>query len=294
MNTLARDPPPTRHAVEDTLPLLTRPGGPQKPAAMAPERDAHVPPATRPPIFRPLMMSTLLGLPSAEQRRQALHKALRAIGFDALNIMLAESMDSVLVPVSTLGALPDTSWCDLYLRSKHYEVDPRLHDVSGSGLPCLWDIDSLRADTLQGLPCERAERFLRDLCSTGTRSGLLFALRGGSGSGRSLVGLRSRHEGLDWMTDALVGQALMLAVFAVEHCADIAPDSSEEPDAGALSELQHGILHCLRLGMGDKVIADRLGLTTYNVDYHLRKLRQRFGVRNRVQLVQAAQCAMLM
>jgi DNA-binding CsgD family transcriptional regulator len=40
--------------------------------------------------------------------------------------------------------------------------------------------------------------------------------------------------------------------------------------------------------MPDKLIASQLNLTLHNVDYHLRRLRKRFGVHNRVQLTQAA------
>jgi DNA-binding CsgD family transcriptional regulator len=41
-------------------------------------------------------------------------------------------------------------------------------------------------------------------------------------------------------------------------------------------------------GMGDKEISAALQMSQHNVDYHLRQLRKRFGVRNRMQLVQAA------
>jgi DNA-binding CsgD family transcriptional regulator len=90
------------------------------------------------------------------------------------------------------------------------------------------------------------------------------------------------------MTDDVIGHALMLVLFAQEHWPEIAQAGDGPSSKPALSDVEQGILHCVRQGLIDKVIADRLGLTTHNVDYHLRKLRQRFGVRNRVQLVQAA------
>lgn len=285
MNTLTTGAAPPRNLEDELLNVMAWP----ELVATAPT----APSLAHPPVFRPLMLSMLLGKPNPQQRREGLYRALQDLGFDALNILLAETMDGSLVPVSSLGALPGPSWPELYLRSKHYEVDPRLQDVSGTGLPRLWDMGSLRLDTLEGLQCERAERFLRDIYSTGTRSGVLFSLRTGSGSTRRLVGFHSRNEGLAWMTDAIVGQALMLAVFAVEHCTAMPTEMAEEPDVAALTDLHRSILHCLQLGMGDKVIADRLGMSTYNVDYHLRKLRLRFGVRNRVQLIQAVQCALL-
>jgi DNA-binding CsgD family transcriptional regulator len=40
--------------------------------------------------------------------------------------------------------------------------------------------------------------------------------------------------------------------------------------------------------MRDKEIASQLDIPVHNVDYHLRRLRGVFGVRNRVQLIEAA------
>jgi DNA-binding CsgD family transcriptional regulator len=239
-------------------------------------------------VVTPDLVVTLSTLKRTRQRRDALREALLAIGFESLSIVMAESLGSALVPVSALGGLPDASWSECYVRGRHHEVDPRWRDVSGSGLPCLWDMDSLRVATLLSVPCRHAERLVQDLSDAGARSGLLFALGGGSGSGRTIVELSSTRDGRSWMTDDVIGHALMLALFAQEHWPEIAQAGDGPSSKRALSDVEQGILHCVRQGLIDKVIADRLGLSTHNVDYHLRKLRQRFGVRNRVQLVQAA------
>ena len=52
--------------------------------------------------------------------------------------------------------------------------------------------------------------------------------------------------------------------------------------------MQREILRGLALGQSDKEIAYRLNLSAHTVDYHMRRLRQRFAVRNRVQLAHAA------
>jgi DNA-binding CsgD family transcriptional regulator len=57
----------------------------------------------------------------------------------------------------------------------------------------------------------------------------------------------------------------------------------------SLSELQHAVLKAVVQGQRDKEIAYFLGLSPHNVDYHLRRLRQLFNVRNRVQLINVAQ-----
>ena len=61
-----------------------------------------------------------------------------------------------------------------------------------------------------------------------------------------------------------------------------------------LSAVQKDILHCLAGGLCDKEIARRLALSSHNVDYHLRQLRKRFSVNNRVQLAKAAMTAATM
>jgi DNA-binding CsgD family transcriptional regulator len=63
----------------------------------------------------------------------------------------------------------------------------------------------------------------------------------------------------------------------------------EEPGpAPTLSDRQDQILQGLARGLTDREIAQALDLTMHGVDYHLRRLRERFGARNRVELVQAA------
>lgn len=64
--------------------------------------------------------------------------------------------------------------------------------------------------------------------------------------------------------------------------------TSVQVESSDLSNTQRQILHCLLRGLSNKEIARDLTLTSYNVDYHLKCLRKRFLVRNRVQLVGAA------
>jgi len=56
----------------------------------------------------------------------------------------------------------------------------------------------------------------------------------------------------------------------------------------SISQTQKRVLECLARGMRDKEIASQLDIPVHNVDYHLRRLRGVFGVRNRVQLIEAA------
>jgi DNA-binding CsgD family transcriptional regulator len=73
------------------------------------------------------------------------------------------------------------------------------------------------------------------------------------------------------------------------HAALRAPPIVPGPDvARPVRDMQHAVLEGVMRGWADKQIARALGLSRHTVDYHLRRLRHRFGVQNRVQLAQEA------
>jgi DNA-binding CsgD family transcriptional regulator len=103
-----------------------------------------------------------------------------------------------------------------------------------------------------------------------------------------------------WIGAGIVALARMLAEDfhrRVQSCGLASAPAVDRPgDIGSasrmLSAMQLRILEELRQGRGDKEIAHRLQMSGHAVDYHLRQLRARFKVRNRVQLVNAAARAM--
>ena len=120
-------------------------------------------------------------------------------------------------------------------------------------------------------------------------SGLTFAARGEHGVAW-VVSLLAGRTGRQWMNDDVIGRALLIACVVAESCAargELA-NAAQDPMDQVLTPTQRHILECLSQGLSDKVIADRLSMSTHNGDYHLRRLRQRFGARNRVQLAQLA------
>lgn len=221
-----------------------------------------------------------------QQRREALRRALAAAGFDDVALFSAECIDAKILPRTTSGDALDAPWRQVYLRERHHRVDPRLKEAAASGLPVAWCLDQLRDAVARDLPCEHAHRFVADLRSTGMGSGVVLVLRDGPG-GRTLIDLHSRREGREWITDAVLCQAAVLAMYARELCLEALARDGGAHQPGPISDLQQSILRCVHQGMGDKVIAARLGLSRHNLDYHMRRLRERFGARNRVQLVQA-------
>jgi DNA-binding NarL/FixJ family response regulator len=62
----------------------------------------------------------------------------------------------------------------------------------------------------------------------------------------------------------------------------------KKDQTSGMSTMQGNVLRCVASGQSNKEIARTLVMSSYNVDYHLRCLRRRFLVHNRVQLSRAA------
>ena len=120
-----------------------------------------------------------------------------------------------------------------------------------------------------------------------------------AGSGeRIIISLASDLANRRWMGDKTLGDALVLCLSFHDYMAQhvVLPESTaagEEDRAGTdapngLPPLQAAVLGHVVNGLTDHQIAKQLNVSSHTVDYHLRKLRQRFAARNRVQLVNAA------
>jgi DNA-binding CsgD family transcriptional regulator len=126
----------------------------------------------------------------------------------------------------------------------------------------------------------------------GVRSGVMFSLGAGKSTSHAVVSLASAHAARDWITDSVLGQAIMFGMALhqvwrapLQTFARKARDWEQE---APLSVMQRRVLTCLASGMSDKEIAIRLSTTAHNVDYHLRLIRRRYGATNRAQLAYIA------
>lgn len=261
------------------------PDGPDAAHPAAGVRDAargvlnRTPPAM---ALLPPIVTALLHVECPAQQQRVLRQLLAEIGFDGLAVARALPAEGALQP-QFVGAAPEAAaWVSHYDEERLHRIDPCMRTLAMSALPCLWDADALADVAGQAFGDAAAQRWRSALGVHGVRSGLWFCVRAGAAAQPMLVTMTSHRGGRGWISDGVVGQAWLLAVFAAEH-----PPAAVGAAEG-LSTTQQQILHCVAQGMSDKLIADALQMTTHNVDYHLRRLRQHFGVRNRVQLVRAA------
>ncbi|MBX3621608.1 MAG: autoinducer binding domain-containing protein [Rhizobacter sp.] len=280
-------------AMLDPLPMLH----PEPEFTPPPEADAE----TEHDPWHPSLLHRLLSAPTPQARQHEVRSLVQALGFDTLVYGRFTLDGERWLPQAFCTTYADEPWLQRYVCASYHRVDPRLACALGSSLPCIWSVDSLATalaadDTAPSL----THAFVDDLRSTGIASGALLALPGLAlglqpGVERHVVSLGSRRPGTAWLDDARLGQVLTLGICLNELYTRHLPMPTQALPAGVahptLSALQRAILDCVAHGLGDKQIAARLSLSLHNVDYHLRQLRRRFAVRNRVQLTQAAQRA---
>jgi DNA-binding CsgD family transcriptional regulator len=254
------------------------------------------------------LVAALTEAPDHAARQVLMKEQLRAIGFEWLGYGTAEDNRGRMRPLSFLTSYACESWTRRYFSQRHHQIDTRLHDAPVSGLPLLWDLESIEqshcrqpmraeAEAEEGERIAQQQRMLgTDLEACGIRSGIFFRLATpGLMNEYTLISLLSQTPGRRWIADSVVGRALVLGLSLHEHVSRHVQKSAATLDQGEvlhakspMSTTQQSILEALLRGLGDKEIAHALGLSGHAVDYHMRQLRRRFGVRNRVQLVSAA------
>jgi len=245
-----------------------------------------------PPVRRnaPQLVKCLLASETPAQRELLVRGMLSAIGFNwfAYGVTRLERGRHVAKSFFTTYAHP--AWTQRYFGERYHEVDPRHLDAPQSGLPLVWDLDDIDARLAAQRPSGRALRFAEDFRDSGIRSGVFFHLTPpNTPNERVVISLMSGMRGCGWIADPVVGQALTLGLCMHEFLSrHMRPAGPAEPPRRGLSDLQQNILQCLMRGQSDKRIAHHLRISSHAVDYHMRQLRKRFAVRNRVELVNAA------
>lgn len=234
----------------------------------------------------PGLISQLRAAGSSEARERLVRSALRATGFD----WLAYGTVSARGPTSFLTSYAHPGWTDVYFANRYHDIDRRHHEAPRSSLPLVWSLADLDLASTAG---PRGQRFVDDLRASGIGSGLFLHLAGpASADERTVISLQSSQAGRQWIDDQVLGQALTLALclheFISRHLQRPGAAEAIVAPQACLSALQQEILKCLRRGQSDKQIAHGLQLSSHAVDYHMRQLRRRFAVRNRVQLANAA------
>ena len=230
----------------------------------------------------------LVNEPCPRRRAAIVRQALRHIGFEWLAYVTMTVRPNGPAPEAFLATYAHRDWAARYFEQALWAADRRLVLAGRSTVPLMWTLDSLAAplDRDAGRHAQALE-VLAAMAAHDVRCGLFHALPTSDPHEYAVISLTAPSASCDWMDDGVVGQAMLLAT-SLHELVSKATHAGDDGSTMALSSTQRRVLERLCDGHGDKRIAAELGMTTHNVDYHLRALRRRFGARNRVQLAQMA------
>ncbi|RZF26293.1 MULTISPECIES: helix-turn-helix transcriptional regulator [unclassified Paraburkholderia] len=239
------------------------------------------------------LISPLGRFGSAQDRMEFVRQRIRQLGFDSFSYT-ATRTSSHHKTMFVLTSYESQAWLTRYFRERYFELDPRVALASPTGMPFLWNTADLRADLPRAqLRSERLGALIDMLEATGRKSGILTQMPLPEPELSASLCFNSEIGNPRWMTESIVAETLMFAhsihEFIWTHAKSVIGIAPAQQQRVALSKLQHAVLKAVVQGQRDKEIAYFLGLSPHNVDYHLRRLRQLFNVRNRVQLINVAQ-----
>lgn len=232
----------------------------------------------------PGLLRALVQAAGAREREALVRHSLQQLGFEWLGCASLRLQRGEWRPQSVMTTYAPPSWARRHGSGFHQELAPQVQPLLRSCLPLIWDLRDL-ADS-------SPPRCAQALAESGVHSGVSLRLAADGAHGAeefALVSLMSSRIDRSWVDDERLGQALTFMLCLHEFLSrHVRAPQAATAVHGDLSALQQRILQCLAQGQSDKEIAGRLSLSSHAVDYHLRQLRRRFAVRNRVQLVNAA------
>ncbi|RKO04536.1 helix-turn-helix transcriptional regulator [Burkholderia mallei] len=170
-----------------------------------------------------------------------------------------------------------------YVRRRHHDVDPRMLGTRASSMPVVWDLRQLaREHAARG--CDALDGFLRVMHDDDMCSGVMYSMPVPGTRVHAFASFTAPRRSRDWISSATLEQVLSLGLSVHRFAAPQLIASARERAAERLTPFERELLVGIAEGASDKEIGRRLDTSAHNVDYHLRKLRKRFGVANRIQL----------
>jgi DNA-binding CsgD family transcriptional regulator len=222
---------------------------------------------------------------NTDERMRLVRGMLRLVGFSELGYLTVRldpqgRPERLYFPRSYLSA----NLAPHYFEAGYHRHDPRFAWALAGNTPHVWDLRRLvdawrRAGSPPGM-----RTMFDEMREAGIGSGLIFGLPIPHTRLRSIISFAAPSEQAGWITDSVVVQSLTLGLSVHQRFSAYVRAINRHESAAELSELQMRILGFLAAGLSDKEIALRMHTTAHNVDYHLRRLRQKCGVTNRTQL----------
>jgi hypothetical protein len=222
-------------------------------------------------------------------RTQIIRSAIHALGFNWMGYGAIRSVGGRMQPMTFFETYAPRGWGDRYLGRRHYEIDPRFPRQGYFGLPMVWDIQDLESNAGPHGRSGRLGRFLADMHETGIGSGIFQTVANPASNEFTIISLLSSRTSRDWITDSVIGRSLLISLSLHEYLANCTEiQAPRQHPCEGLGGIRVAILQHLAQGMSDKQIANCIGMSVSNIDYHMRRLRTHFNVRSRLQLIKAS------
>ncbi len=232
--------------------------------------------------------AALAAAQNACERSRMVNGLLHLIGFSTFSYFGLEIARDRVERLFLHEAFTPCTYRGEYVRERYHEIDPRTLAARRGNLPLVWDLQQLRAQPSGELPDERAQEgldgFIRTMREDGMRSGLMFAMSIPGTRLHAFMSFTGQRRSRDWISSTTLEQALSVGMSVHTIASQQLTAAARDRTTEGLTAFERELLLGIAEGASDKEIGRRLDTSAHNVDYHLRKLRKRFGVANRTEL----------
>lgn len=232
--------------------------------------------------------AALAGARTAAERNRMINGLLHLVGFSTFAYFALESNVKQVERLFLHEAFVPPTYRGDYVKQGYHEIDPRTLVARRANAPMVWDLYHLREQSVEAngdTPEQHAfNNFLGTMRDDGMCSGLMFAMPIPGTRLSAFMSFTAPRRSREWITAATVEQSLSIAMSVHAFASPQLTAASRNCAANSLTPFERELLIGIAEGASDKEIGRRLDTSAHNVDYHLRKLRKRFGVANRIEL----------
>ncbi|RQS72652.1 LuxR family transcriptional regulator [Burkholderia sp. Bp8963] len=233
---------------------------------------------------------TLAHAQSTAERSRIVTSLLHLTGFSTFAYFALEFAQERVESLYLHEAFTPSTYRGDYVRHRHHDVDPRTLGARACNMPVVWDLQQLRQQHQQQhddgvcVPPAALDGFLQTMQDDGMCSGIMYSMAVPGTRLHAFMSFTAPRRTREWITQATVEQALSIGLSVHKFASPQLIATSRERAVNGLTPFEQELLLGIAEGASDKEIGRRLDTSAHNVDYHLRKLRKRFGVANRIQL----------
>ncbi|VWB70659.1 LuxR family transcriptional regulator [Burkholderia pseudomultivorans] len=231
---------------------------------------------------------TLAHAQSTAERNRIVSGLLHLTGFSTFAYFALEFAHERVESLYLHEAFTPSTYRGDYVRHHHHDVDPRTLGARVCNMPVVWDLQQLRREHRQRdescVTPAALDGFLQTMQDDGMCSGIMYSMAVPGTRLHAFMSFTAPRRTREWITPATVEQALSIGLSVHKFASPQLIATSRERAVNGLTPFEQELLLGIAEGASDKEIGRRLDTSAHNVDYHLRKLRKRFGVANRIQL----------